>query len=323
MRILLTPRLAESVAAMAREALPAGFELVVARSDEDLIALLPGCQFLMGTATKAFSPEALARMGHLKLIQLYSAGYDRIDVEAMRRLRLPVATNGGANAIGVAEHAVMLMLAVYRDLTALDARVKSGKWRGAIGESNYLELTGKTVGIVGFGMIGREVAKRLRGFETRTLYHDPYRPGAEVEQALGVSYAPLAELLAQSDVVTLHTPLLPETERLINRESLATMKPSAILINCARGGLMDSQALYEALRDGVIAGAGLDVTNPEPPPADYPLLTLPNVTVTPHIAGSSVEGWPRRIQNGYANIQRVAAGQKPLWVIPELRELVD
>lgn len=324
MRILLTPRLAPNVAEMARQALPAGFTLTAAPDDAELVAQLPAADFLMGTASAPFPKEAFAQMGRLKLVQLYSAGYDRIDVEAMRRLRLPVATNGGANAIGVAEHTIMLMLAVYRELTVLDGRVKSAQWRGgAIGARNYLELTGKTVGIVGLGMIGREVAKRLSGFQTRALYYDPVRPNAETEAALGVSYAPLAQLLREADVVTLHAPLLPATERLINRESLATMKPWAILVNCARGGLVDQAALFEALRDGRLAGAGLDVVEPEPPPADLPLLSLANVTVTPHVAGATIEGWPRRIENAYANIQRVAAGQKPLWVIPELRELVE
>lgn len=322
MKIVLTPRLAESVAALAREMLPAGYELTVARSDAKLVAALPTADVLMGTASRPLPPEALAMMGNLKLVQLFSAGYDAIDVEAMRRLHLPVATNGGANAIGVAEHAIMLMLTVYRDLTALDARVKTGNWRrGAIGGQNFLELTGKTVGIVGLGMIGREVAKHLRGFDVTALYYDVVRPDPETERALAVRYVPLAELLARADIVTLHTPLQPATQHLINRESLRTMKRSAILINAARGGLVDHEALYEALKEGVIAGAGLDVTEPEPPPADFPLFALPNVTLTPHIAGSTIEGWPRRLRNAYANIARVAAGQKPLWVIPELRDL--
>ncbi len=255
MKIVLSPRLSEKVIAMAQEALPRGFELVVARSDEEMAAALPTADFLMGTASKAFTPEVLAAMGNLKLVQLFSAGYDRVDLAAMRRLRLPVATNGGANAIGVAEHAVMLMLAVYRDLAALHERVKSGNWRrGAIGGQNFQELTGKTVGVVGLGMIEREVVKHLRGFDCRCLYYDLYRPPEAVERELGVSFAPLPELLARADVVTLHTPLTEKTHHLINRETLRLMKRSAILINAARGGLVDQEALYEALKEGVIAG---------------------------------------------------------------------
>ncbi len=323
MKIVLTPRLSEKVVALAEEHLPAGYELVVARGDEELAAALPAADFLMGTASRPFTPAALAAMGNLKLVQLFSAGYDAVDLAAMRRLRLPVANNGGANAIGVAEHAIMLMLAVYRDLAALNDRVKSGNWRrGAIGGQNFLELTGKTVGIVGLGMIGREVAKHLRGFDCELIYYDVYRPAGEVERELGVNYKPLVELLARADVVTLHTPLTEQTHHMINRETLRTMKRSAVLINAARGGLVDPEALFEALKEGVIAGAGLDVTEPEPPPADWPLLQLPNVTFSPHVAGSTVEGWPRRLQNAYANIDRVAAGQNPLWVVPELRGLV-
>ena len=324
MRIVLPPSVDEGLIALARELLPAGHELIAASSDEELVSTLPQADVLMGPSSRPLSAEALAVMGNLKLVQLWSAGYDAIDVPAMRRLRLPVATNGGANAVGVAEHTVMLMLAVYRDLATFDAHVKDGLWRRQVtGARNFYELTGKTVGIVGLGIIGREVAKHLRGFEVRALYHDVFRPDPATELPLGVEYAPLAEMLAKADVVTLHAPLTPQTHHLINRETLRAMKQTAILINTARGGLVDHTALYEALKENLIAGAGLDVTEPEPPPADFPLFTLPNVTLTPHVAGSTVESWPRRLRNAYANILRVAAGQKPLWVIPELRGLLE
>jgi len=326
-KILLVPLMSDYIYDLAREMLPAGFELTMCGLDvgeEELAKAIGEADFLTGIIGRPLPQAVLANMGHLKLLQLLSAGYDAIDIEAMRRLRLPVATNGGANAIAVAEHAIMLMLAVYRDLANLNNRVKLGGWqKGRLGAQESHELTGKTVGIVGMGMIGREVAKHLRGFDTTMLYYDVIRADQAVEQALGVQYTPLADLLRAADVVTVHVPLLPSTRGLIGRAELALMKPTALLINTARGGLVDQDALYEALRGGVIAGAGLDTVEPEPPPADLPLFALPNLTVTPHVAGPTVESWPRRLRNGYANIQRVAAGQPPLWVIPEMRDLVQ
>ncbi len=172
-------------------------------------------------------------------------------------------------------------------------------------------------------MIGRQVAKRLRGFGTNTVYYDSFRPSAEVERDLDVQYMELNELLRRVDVLTLHVPVSAETTKLIGAEQLALMKPSAIFINASRGGLVDQDALYEALRDGRLWGAGLDTTEPEPPPADLPLLKLPNLTITPHTAGPTVESWPKRLRNAYANLQRVAAGDKPLWIVPEMRDLFD
>lgn len=325
MKALLYPRLSDDVLALARSLLPGGLELEVAGDENDeegLVRALAGADVMMGFVRRPFGPRVLQAMGHLKLVQLLSAGYDAVDVAAMRRLGVPVATNGGANAVAVAEHAILLMLAVYRDLVNLDRLVRDGGWHtGRLGTRRLYELAGKTVGLVGLGMIGREVARRLRAWEVTLLYSDVARAPAEVEAELGIAYVPLPELLAASDVVSLHVPLLPETSNLIDGARLALMKRSAVLINTCRGGVVDTQALYEALRDGTIAGAGLDTVEPEPPPADHPLLSLPNVVITPHTAGPTVDSWPKRLANAYANVQRVAAGEPPRWVIPELRDL--
>ncbi len=326
MKILLYPRLSDNAMRLAQELLPPGMELTVLgqeASEDELAGAIASADVMMGFVQRPLPPRAVAALGSLKLLQFLSAGYDALDLEAARKHRLPVANNGGANAVAVAEHAIMLMLAVYRNLVILHERVKTGGWKpGAVlGAIKLYELAGKTVGLVGLGMIGREVAKRLRAFEANVVYYDVFRAAPAVEAELGVTYVPFAELLPQVDVLSLHVPLSAETRNLIGRRELHQMKRSAILINTCRGGVVDTEALYEALRDGIIAAAGLDTVEPEPPPPDLPLLQLPNVTITPHTAGPTVDSWPKRLRNAYANIQRVAAGQQPLWIIPELRDL--
>lgn len=323
--IVLYPQVAPDVLEIAEQLLPVGFSLQIAPPAQDpkgLAAALSGAEFLLGFVGPLPS-EAWEAATSLKLVQLLSAGYDSFPIERARALRVPVATNGGANAIAVAEHAVLLMLAVYRRLPQFDAGVRAGRWRSATrGDVRYHELGGKRVGLIGMGMIGREVAKRLRGFEVDLRYFDVRRLPDEDERALAATYRPLDDLLAESEVVSLHLPLLPETRGLIGRRALSLLRPESILINTARGELVDEDALVEALREGRLAGAGLDVFSKEPPERDNPLLALDNVVLTPHSAGPTWESWPRRFANGFANIRRVARGEPPLWVIPELRDLL-
>ncbi|MHB1004152.1 MAG: 2-hydroxyacid dehydrogenase [Chloroflexota bacterium] len=324
-KVLMIPRLSDSVIEMARRFQPADCALDViaaGASEEELAAVVARTEFVMGMISRPLPKSVLPAFARVKLVQLLSAGYDEVDIPAMRAMRVPVSNNGGANAVAVAEHTIMLMLAVYRNLITMDTKVRTGNWpTGPVGSLRYYELEGKKVGLIGLGMIGREVAKRLRGFEAEVYYFDMFRQPTEVETALGVRYLPFAELLATVDVLSLHVPLTPETRGIVGKAQLASMKRSAIFINTARGGLVDQDALIAALRDGTIAAAGLDTVEPEPPPADLPLLNMPNVTITPHVAGPTVESWPKRLRNGYANIQRVANGERPLWVIPELRDL--
>ena len=321
MRIVLYPKLAPDVLAIGRRLLPDGFTLEIADADlssAQLAEALTSAEFLTGFIGP-LPAEAWEAAKSLRLIQLLSAGYDSFPVEWARRLGVPVATNGGANAIAVAEHGVMLMLAVYRRLPQFDRDVRRGQWRHAIrGETRYHELGGKRVGLLGMGMIGRQVAKRLRGFDVEILYHDVRRLSAADEAELGARYLPLDDLLLSVDVLSLHLPLLPETRGIVGRRELALLRPGAVLVNTARGELVEESALVDALRSGHLAGAGLDVLAQEPPPADHPLFALENVVLTPHSAGPTWESWPRRFANAYANIGRVARGEKPLWVIPEL-----
>jgi phosphoglycerate dehydrogenase-like enzyme len=320
--IVFAPLMDPDVGAIAEELRPLDFGFLNVAL-EDVPAAILDADFLCGFIGPIDTDVLIAAAGRrLKLVQLMSAGYDRFNLEGARAARLPVAVNGGANAIAVAEHAIMLMLAAMKHLHALDAAVRAGQWRGAATRAGRVhELYGATVGIVGMGRIGREVARRLAGWSATIVYYDPFRLNAEVERDLGVRYVELDQLLRMADAVTIHVPLNARTRHLIDAESLSVMKPSAVLVNTARGGLVDEEALGTALREGRILGAGLDVLSQEPPPADHPLLDRSNVILTPHTAGPTWESYPRRFANCFANIARVQVGEKPLWVVEELADL--
>ena len=316
----------DKVRAVGRQLLPTGFRLTEVpqkATDGEAAEIVGRAAYFLGFITKRMAPvfyDSLA--GHARLVQLLSAGYDRVDLERLRADRIPLATNGGANAVAVAEHAVMLMLAVLRRLRLLDARTRAGSWRPEGPDGEIYELDGKMVGLVGLGAIGRHVAVRLRPFGVSLQYYDVRRLSPDEERALGLTYAPLDGLLATSDVVTLHVPLTAATAGLMNRERLAAMKPGAVLINTCRGEVVEERALYDALQSGHLLGAGLDTFAAEPPDKQNPLFTLPNLLATPHIAGPTWESWAKRFKNGYANIARVVDGQRPLWIVPELLDVV-
>ncbi len=272
----------------------------------------------MGFARAGLDEEFFRTARRLRLVQLISAGYDTVDLAAARRAGVPVANNGGSNAIAVAEHTLMLILAVLRRVVWCHANVCAGRWRvGRFDEHRLHELEGKTVGIVGLGRIGRKVARRVRAFEARVQYHDIVRLAEDEEDALGVRFVLFEELLRTSDVVTLHVPLTPQTRNLLSTREFALMKPGAILINTCRGAVVDEAALHKALTSGHLGGAGLDVLVEEPPPASHPLFGLDSVVLTPHMAGPTWENWPRAFRNAIDNIQRVAAGRAPLWVVAD------
>jgi phosphoglycerate dehydrogenase-like enzyme len=318
-RILFAPSQPEPVLEIARALTPPGFELVVADPGTPAFYQAAGdAEYYLGLA-RQMGGEFFRAAPRLRLVQLLSAGYDRVDVEAARKARVPVANNGGANAVAVAEHTLALMLAVLKRIVRLHNDVVAGKWRVvSAGEDRIYELSGRTLGIVGLGNIGKKVARRAAAFDMDVQYHDIARLTEDQEDALGVRFVLLAELLRTSDVVSLHVPLDDTTRGLIGARELAMMKRDAILVNTCRGPVVDETALCQALREGRIAGAGLDVMGEEPPPANHPLFGLPTVTLTPHTAGPTWENWTTRFRNGFDNIQRVAAGRRPRWVIPEL-----
>jgi phosphoglycerate dehydrogenase-like enzyme len=319
-KILFAPKQDAAVTDIARSLTPPGFELVAADfGTPEFYAAASDAEYFLGLA-RTMGTEFFRSAPKLRLVQLLSAGYDRVDIEAARKAGVPVANNGGANAIAVAEHTVLLMLAVLKQLVRFHLDVVAGRWRPpASSESPVYELAGRTVGIVGLGNIGKKVARRAAAFDARVQYYDIVRLSEAEEDALGVRFVLLSELLRTSDIVTLHVPLTDATRGLIGARELALMRPGAVLVNTCRGPVVDEPALYEALRARRLGGAGLDVLVDEPPAKDHPLFGLPNVTLTPHSAGPTWENWTARFRNGFDNIERVAAGRRPLWVVPELQ----
>ncbi len=318
-KILFAPKQPDAVVDIARSMTPPGFELVVVDpGTPEFYKEATDAEYYLGLA-RQMGGEFFRSAPKLKLVQLLSAGYDRVDVEAARKAKVPVANNGGANAIAVSEHAILLMLAVLKRLVSFHNDVVAGKWRPSIADPPVYEMSGRTLGIVGLGNIGKKVARRAAAFDMRVQYYDIARLSEDQEDALGVRFVLFTELLRTSDIVSLHVPLDDTTRNLIGARELAMMKKSAVIINTCRGPVIDESALYKALKDRQIAAAGLDVMVEEPPSPNHPLFTLPNVTLTPHSAGPTWENWTARFRNGFDNIERVAAGRAPKWVIPELQ----
>jgi D-3-phosphoglycerate dehydrogenase len=261
-------------------------------------AITPGIEEALASAqawiigAAPVTRELLVRHPHLRVVARRGVGFDTVDTAAIKDLGRILTNTPGGNEPAVADHALALMLAAGKRLVESHARLAGGDWRAIVGT----ELHRKTVGLVGLGRIGRLVARRLAGFEARVLVFDPYLEPAAA-QAAGVLACSLQELLRESDYVSLHAPLTPQTRNLIDAESLKQMKATAILVNTARGELVDEAALTEALRNGRLGGAGLDVFACEHDPALRPLadtlLSLPNVVATPHTAASTREGLQR------------------------------
>ncbi len=271
---------------------------------DELIEQLPGAYAAIA-GSEPYDESSLSVAPELRIIARWGVGYDQVDVDAATRHGVAVAMAFGANHEAVADAAFALTSALANDVLQYHNLVAGGGWGGRY----HVGLHRKTVGIVGLGRIGRAFARRCRGFETRILGYDPLIPPDAV-QDLGVELVALEELLKESDFISLHAPRAPETENLINRETLALMKSSAYLINTSRGNVIDEGALVEALTSGGIAGAGLDVFAAEPP-GDSPLLKLDNVLLMPHSAGASadaVEGVSQRCVDSIIAIDR---GENP------------
>ncbi len=250
-------------------------------TEDELIHMLPGV-FATIAGIEPYTERVFAAARDLKIVARYGVGYEMVDVEAATRHGVAIALAVGTNHEAVADSTLTLMAAVVGNVVRHHLRVSRGEWQMDL----HPGLWRATVGIVGLGRIGKAVAQRCRGFEMRILAYDLV-PDAAFAEGNGIQLVPLEVLLREADIVTLHAPLTPETESLMNRERLALMKPGAYLVNTARGGLVDEAALYAALTSGHLAGAGLDVFRHEPPTGS-PLLALDNVVLSPHSAGTNV-----------------------------------
>lgn len=298
-----------------------GWDFATSREDVEAIAFSPsvaapefrrllrdaGGVALTTTPLRAADIEAAPR---LRAVGRIGVGYDAVDVEALTRRGIPLMTCGTDNSPTVAEYAMFMMLALAKRSATMDAVPRQGRWSERYA-ALPTELLGKTLLIVGFGRIGTRVAKRCLPMEMTVEVYDPYVPAEAVRRAGCEPVADLDAALPRADFVSLHCPKTPETAGMFDAARLARMKPSARLINTARGGLVDEAALYAALAAGKLAGAGIDVFAPEPPLTDNPLFTLPNVIVAPHMAGNSRESLDRKALTTARNLLTVLDGGVP------------
>lgn len=287
-KIILYGSFTPNMLSALEEKCPLGFETCHVPVDGDLAQLAPADYIVNrgGTVDAAIINAA----PQLKMIQKWGAGYDKIDVKAAGERSIPVAICVGGNAMPVAEVAVTLMLTLLRNVVPMTERMKKGEWaREQFSSRSYL-LHGKTVGLIGIGNIAKKVVAIVKGgFDCHVLYYDVFRLTEEQEDALGVTYVDLSTLMAQSDIVSIHVPLLDSTAGMINKAKLDLMKPSACIINTSRGGVINEADLIQTLQENKILGAGLDTFEQEPLPQDSPLLKMDNVVTTPHCGGNTID----------------------------------
>jgi phosphoglycerate dehydrogenase-like enzyme len=251
---------------------------------------------------------ALTAAPGLRLIHKLGSGVDKIDQDGCKARGIALIRIAAGNATPVAEHTIMLMLAALRRLPEVDARTRAGEWFKEDARVLQRQLAGRRVGLLGLGAIGQAVARRLAGFEVELVYYDPVRHTAQYERELGVTYLDLDPLVKTADVVSLHLPLLPATRGLLSAERIETLKPGTVVVNCARGGLVDEDALARALREGRILAAGLDTFSQEPP-VGSPLLKLSNTVVTAHVAGATFDNFGHMLDRAVANTLAVLRGE--------------
>jgi len=310
-----------------------GAELFVipCRTEDELIAATQDADAVL-TVSVPFTRKVVSKLNKCKLIHNIAAGYEDIDVQAATDYGICVSTGGDFNSEEVAEHAMALILACARKLVRLDRAIREGKW-GPGGRQTMqsmlppiFQVRGQTLGIVGFGNVGRRIVPKAKGFEMRVIVFDPYVP-ADVFKKAGVESVTLDDLLSESDFVTVHVAVTEESRHLMGMGNFKKMKPTAYFINCARGDIVDEEALCSALTNGYIAGAGLDVVarrgaeREEYISLDNPLLKLENVILTPHSAYYSEAVGPEMKRRAYEHLGQVFRGEWPTWFInPEVKE---
>jgi D-3-phosphoglycerate dehydrogenase len=279
-------------------------------SAKDFEAMLKAQAPVHGVALGAtrFGEPELEASRDMKVVTRIGVGYDAVDVPALSRRKVPLMVAGTANSPSVAEQALFMMLTLAKRAVEMHSMVKDGKWADRLGILPY-DLFGKTVLIVGFGRIGTRTAKRCLAMEMTVLIYDPYKSPAEIKAAGCEPVADLDAALPRADFVSIHCPKTPETVGMFSAARLKRMKPTAYLINTARGGIVDEAALYEVLVSGQLAGAGLDVFEQEPPPSGHSLFELPNVVMAPHVAGVTREAVDRMSLQTARNILSALDGE--------------
>ena len=301
---------APAVQAAIRGVAPPEFQIRFATTYEagEQLELTVNADFLLvGGAT--LSGAMIEQAKRLKFIQKWGIGVDKIDVAAARAAAIPVAITAGANAGPVAELAVALMLAVYRRIPFADRKLREGVWLKPEMRSWCYQLDGKTIGLLGFGAISRMVAHRLRGFDARIIYFDINRADRVTERSLQATYVSFDDLLRRSDILSIHVPLTQSTRHLINQQAIEKMREGAVVINTARGGIVDENALCDALESGKLRGAGLDAFEVEPLSPTSRLAKLDRVVLTPHAGGGVFDNVPNVAEHALGNIGKFLRGE--------------
>jgi len=304
--IALTGPYPSGVKELLAELAPSGFEVRTIATTQDFEKLQDANYIILRTLS--LDEQIINSLPNLKFIQRWGVGYDTVDIQAAGKRNIPVAITTGINAAPVSEMAVLLMLATYRNLIQLFNNVQAGKWREGASANAYV-INGKTVGLVGMGNIGKQVAKKVQAFGADVKYYDAFRLSPEEEAKLGVTYVEMEELLKTTDIISLHVPLTDDTRHLICTATIELMKPSAIIINTARGEIISEADLVVALQNNRIMGAGLDVVEHEPASKDNPLLTLKNVVVTPHMGAATSDISVSMAKRCMENIIKVSKGE--------------
>ncbi len=304
-KILLTNKYQAKTMNIVRQFTPDGFELrtLDKPNSEALIKAVGDVDYILAGGRLKISQQVLEKAPKLKMIQRSGVGLDSLDLDAIRKKRIPVYINQGINADSVAEHTLLLMLACLRNLPKINTNTHNGIWSKQEQGVETFELSNKITGLVGMGNIGQRVAKLVNTFGSKVIYYSEPRLTLEDESNLGIEYVSLEKLLQQADIVSLHCPLTEQTRNMIGTAELAKMKKGSIIINTARGGLIDEDALYNQLVSGQIRNAALDVYSQEPITKENKLCKLDNIILTPHIGGVTYESFSSMMYEAMRNIQ--------------------
>ena len=286
------------------------------RYDPTDLAKLADVDALMAS-NEPVTEQVLAAAPRVKIIQRFGVGYEKLDLDAAARRGIPCCNLAGVNKASVAEHGMLLLLALARNLMTSHALTQKGLWGEArLSMHGSFEMVGKTLGIFGLGNTGFELAKRARVFGMRILYNDIREISPENIAAVEATFREKTALLAEADMVSVNVNFTPSAVNLLDASAISLMKPGALLVCCARGGVIDEKALAEALNEGRLAGAGLDVFSEEPIPVESPLLQAKNLITTPHMAGVTQEARDRNFEWAFENVRRVVEdGDPPQWVV--------
>lgn len=303
--ILLTNHYPKEPLDIVMSELPEGFELKMLEenSQENIEKHVPEADYILASGRVKINSSVLEKAKKLKMIQRTGVGLDSLDLEEIEKLNIPLYVNQGVNAESVAEHTILLILACLRKVTVVHQNTRNGIWKKQQQGVQTFELAGKIVGLIGMGNIAKNVVRLLKAFNANILYYDLNRIEKDKEKELGVTYCSIDEILCKSDIISLHCPLTESTKHIINESSIEKMKNGAVLVNTARGGLVNTKALVAALNSGHVSYAGLDVHEEEPLPDSNEIRKCENVILTPHIGGVTYDSFRTMMHDAMRNIQ--------------------